>query len=221
MAGKWLRRMLALCMLFLPLTVQPAAATLKPEGEAAECLAALEEWEQRDAEICMNKYGGLLMSFSGEDAFAAVRMEDTVALVCFYLEDDAWQVAWINEYHPFGVDENGADLQPEYLRFSGDTLTWCATGETEKTEVTATYDGWEWYVTGLTRHALADGEWQLIEQRDDVIAMLAGFSLHQEGEPEPVVIEGNTLVSYPQDCMDAHYTVPEGIEIIGEGAFCG
>lgn len=221
MAGKWLRRMLAMCMLFLPLTVQPAAATLKPEGAAAECLAALEEWERGDAEICMNKYGGLLISFSGEDAFTAVRMGDTVALVCFYLEDDAWEVAWINDYHPFGVDENGADLQPEYLRFSGDKLTWCATGETEKTEVIAAYDGWRWYVTGLTRHALENGEWQLIEQRDEVIALLAGFSLHQEGEPEPVVIEGNTLVSYPQDRMDAHYTVPEGVEIIGEYAFCG
>lgn len=223
MAGKTMKMLLCLllCGLLLPCAVDAAAPLPAADGPVAQCLASLAEWEQVDAVICMNKERGLLISFSGEDAFAAVRMEDTVALVCFYLEDDAWQVAWINDYHPFGVDENGADLQPEYLRFNGGTLTWCATGETEKTEVTATYDGWEWFVTGLTRHVLAEGTWQLIEQRDEVIALLAGFSLHQEGEPEPVVIEGNTLVSYPQDRMDAHYTVPEGIEIIGEGAFCG
>lgn len=223
MAGKTMKMLLCLllCGLLLPCAVDAAAPLPAADGPVAQCLASLAEWEQVDAVICMNKERGLLISFSGEDAFAAVRMGDTVALVCFYLEDDAWQVAWINDYHPFGVDENGADLQPEYLRFNGDTLTWCATGETEKTEVTATYDGWRWFVTGLTRHVLAEGTWQLIEQRDEVIALLAGFSLHQEGEPEPVVIEGNTLVSYPQDRMDAHYTVPDGVEIIGKYAFCG
>lgn len=219
MAGKLMRWILIACLLVLPLTARPAAATLKLEGAAAECLAALEEWERVDAAICRNKYGDPLISFSGEDAFAAVRMDDTVALVRFYQEDNAWEVAWINEYHPFGVDANGADLQPEYLRFNGDTLTWCATGETEKTEVTATCDGWDWYVTGLICHTLVDGQWQIAEQREGVIAVLPVFSLHQEGEPEPVVIEGNKLVHYPESRIDAHYTVPDGVEIIGEYAF--
>ena len=221
MAGKLLRGMLITCLLLLPLTALAAAQLPSPDGAAAQCLAALAEWEREDAAVCTDETGHLLMSFSGEDAFAAVRMGDTVALVCFYQEDGAWEVAWINDYHPFGVDESGEDLQPDYLRFNGDTLIWFVTGADESTEVIATYDGWEWYVTGLTRHALADGQWHVVERRDEVIAVLEGCSLYQEGEPEPVVIEGNTLVSYPRDRMDAHYTVPDGVEIIGEYAFCG
>ena len=215
------RFMVLMLALLLPLTALAAIpAKLESGSPAAQCLDALTSWGYADASFCMDETGRRLIAFSGEEAFAAVRTEDTVALVCLYLEDDAWEVAWINDYHPFGVDEYGADLQPEYLRFNGGTLTWFVTGADETMEVTATYDNWEWFVTGLTRYALADGKWQLAEQRDEVIALLAGFSLHQEGEPEPVVIEGNTLVSYPESRMVAHYTVPDGVEIIGEYAFC-
>lgn len=221
MAGKLLRWMLITYLLVLPLTALAAAQLPPPDGAAAQCLQELTSWGYEDAALCTDETGHLLMSFSGEDAFAVVRTENTVALVCFYQGDGAWEVAWINDYHPFGVDESGEDLQPDYLRFNGDTLTWFVTGTDETTEVTATYDGWEWFVTGLTRHALVDGQWQVTEQRDEVIALLEGFSLHQEGESEPVVIEGNKLVYYPESRIDAHYTVPDGVEIIGKYAFCG
>lgn len=221
MAGKLLRWMLITCLLVLPLTALAAAQLPSPDGAAAQCLQALDEWGYEDATICMDETGRLLMSLSEGDAFAAVRMGDTVALCCFYQKDDAWEVAWVNDYHPFGVDASGSDLQPDYLRFNGDTLTWFVTGADETTEVTATYDGWEWYVTGLTRYALVDGQWHVVEQQDEVIAVLEGFSLHQEGESESVVIEGNKLVYYPESRLDAHYTVPDGVEIIGEYAFCG
>lgn len=207
--------------LLLPLTAFAAAQLPPADSPAAQCLEALVPWGYKNAALCTDETGRWLMSFSGEDAFAAVRTDDTVALCCFYQEDDVWEVAWVNDYHPFGVDANGVDLQPEYLRFSGDALTWFVADDTETVEVTATYDNWEWYVTGLTRYALVDGKWQLAEQQDEVIAVLEGFSLHQEGESESVVIEGNKLVYYPEDCMDVHYTVPNGVEIIGEYAFCG
>ncbi len=222
MAGKLLRWMLIICLLLLPWTALAAAQLPPSEGAAAQCLAALAEWEREDAAICTDETGRLLMSFSEGEAFAAVRMDDTVALVCFCLEDGAWEVAWINDYHPFGVDANGDDLQPDYLRFNGDTLMWFVTGADETTEVTATYDNWEWYVAGLTRHALVDGKWQAAgEVRDEVLSVLEGFSLYEENEPEPAYIEGNKLIAYPEMRMDAHYTVPDGVEIIGEYAFCG
>ena len=213
--------MMLILALLLPLTAFAAAQLPPADSPAAQCLEALVPWGYKNAALCTDETGHWLMSFSGEDAFAAVRTDDAVALCCFYQEDDAWEVAWVNDYHPFGVDANGVDLQPEYLRFNGDTLTWFVADDTETVEVTATYDNWEWYVTGLTRYALVDGKWQLAEQQDEVIAVLAGFSLHQEGELEPVVIEGNKLVYYPEECMDAHYTVPNGVEIIGEYAFSG
>lgn len=222
MVGKWLKRLLLCCMLLLLSCTALAVAPLpQTEGAAAQCLAALESWGWEDAALCLDETGRLLMSFSGGEAFAAVRTEDAVMLCRFYLEDDAWEAAFVNDNHPFGVDAAGADRQPEYLLFSGDTLTWMVADDTETVEVTATYDNWAWYVTGLTRHALVDGAWQLAEQRDEVIAVLAGFTMYQEHEPEPVIIEGNKLVSYPQDRIDAHYTVPDGVEIIGEYAFCG
>ena len=33
--------------------------------------------------------------------------------------------------------------------------------------------------------------------------------------------DGRTLIEYPTDKTDAHYTVPDGVEVIGEAAFCG
>lgn len=33
--------------------------------------------------------------------------------------------------------------------------------------------------------------------------------------------DGRTLIDYPADKTDEHYTVPEGVEVIGEAAFCG
>ena len=227
MAGKLLKWMLILCLLALPVTALAAVPTetippiLNPGSPAAQCLADLAGWGYEDAEFCRDETGALLMNFGDGEAFAAVRMDGKVTLCCFAKEDDAWEVIWINDHHPFGVDENGSDLQPEYLTLRNGTLSWFVTGEDETVEVAATYDNWEWYVTGLTRHALVDGEWQLAEQRDEVIAVLAGFSLYREGEPEPVVIEGNRLVNYPASRMDAYYAVPEGVEIIGEYAFCG
>ena len=211
-----------LLVMLLPWTAFAAAQLPSPDGPAAQCLEALVPWGYKNAALCTDETGHWLMSFSGEDAFAAVRTDDTVALCRFYQEDDAWEVAWVNDYHPFGVDANGADLQPEYLRFSGDALTWFVADDTETVEVTATYDGWEWYVTGLKRHALVDGKWQAAgEVRDVVLSVLEGFSLYQENEPEPAYIEGNKLIAYPEMCMDVHYTVPNGVEIIGEYAFCG
>lgn len=223
-----MKKLIALLMIcLLPLTALAAVKTdavppvLNPDSPAAQCLAALESWGWEDASLCLDETGHWLISFSGEEAFAAVRTEDAVMLCCFYKEDDVWEVVFANDYLPFGVDAAGADRQPAYLRFSGDTLTWMVADDTETVEITATYDNWLWYVTGLTKYALVDGAWQLAEQRDEVIAVLAGFTMHQENEPEPVVIEGNKLVSYPQDRIDAHYTVPDGVEIIGEYAFCG
>ena len=207
--------------LLLPLTAFAAAQLPPADSPAAQCLEALVPWGYKNAALCTDETGHWLMSFSGEDAFAAVRTDDAVTLCCFYQEDDAWEVAWVNDYHPFGVDANGAELQPEYLRFNGDTLTWFVADEDETVKVTATYDNWEWYVTGLTRQVLVDSKWQLAEQQEEVIAVLEGFGLHQEGESESVVIEGNKLVYYPEDCMNAHYTVPNGVEIIGEYAFSG
>ena len=221
-----MKRLIALLMiLLLPLPALAAVPAetippvLKPDSPAAQCLEALVSWGYEDTSLCLGETGELLITFSGERAFAAVRTEDSVALCCFCQDDGEWETAWVNDYHPFGVDAAGADRQPEYLRFNGDTLTWMVVDEAETVEITATYDNWEWYVTGLNRHALVDGKWQLAEQRDEVIAVLAGFTMHQEGEPEPVVIEGNKLVSYPAERMDTHYTVPEGVEIIGEYAF--
>lgn len=217
-----MRKLVALVLvLFLPWTARAVAQLPPSDGAAAQCLQELTSWGYEDATLCTDETGRWLISFSEEDAFAVVRTEDTVALCKFYLEDDVWEVAWVNDYHPFGVDENGEDLQPEYLRFNGDMLTWFVTGANETTEVTATYDDGEWYVTGLTRHALVDGQWQLAEQRDEIISVLEGFSLYQEDEPDSVVIESNKLIAYPEDRMDAHYTVPDGVEIIGEYAFCG
>ena len=207
--------------LLLPLTALAAAQLPPPDGAAAQCLEALVPWGYEDAMLCTDETGHWFITFSGEEAFAAVRMDDTVSLCCFYQEDDTWEVVWVNDYHPFGVDAEGTDLQPEYLRANEDRLTWLVAGEAETTEVAATYDGWEWYVTGLTRHVLVDGQWQLAEQRDEVIAVLAGFTMHQENESEAAYIEGNKLIAYPEMCMDAHYTVPDGVEIIGEYAFCG
>ena len=211
-----------LLVMLLPWTAFAAAQLPPADSPAAQCLEALGPWGYKNAALCTDETGHWLMSFSGEDAFAAVRTDDAVTLCCFYQEDDAWEVAWVNDYHPFGVDANGVDLQPEYLRFSGDALTWFVADDTETVEVTATYDGWEWYVTGLKRHALVDGKWQAAgEVRDEVLSVLEGFSLYQENEPEPAYIEGNKLIAYPEMCMDAHYTVPNGVEIIGEYAFSG
>lgn len=214
--------MLLLLALVLPITALAAVQMPSPAGAAAKCLEALAAWGYDDVSLCTDETGYGLISFSGEEAFAAVCAEDTVALCCFFQEDDAWEVAWVNDYHPFGVDGNGADRQPAYLRFNGDTLSWMIADEDETVEVTATYDGWEWYVTGLTRHALVDGQWQAAgEVRDEVLSVLEGFSLYEEKEPEPAYMEGNKLIAYPEMRMDAHYTVPDGVEIIGEGAFCG
>ena len=222
MAGKLVKWLLIESLLLLPWTALAAAQLPPADSPAAQCLEALGPWGYKNAALCTDETGHWLMSFSGEDAFAAVRTDDTVALCRFYQEDDAWEVAWVNDYHPFGVDANGVDLQPEYLRFSGDALTWFVADDTETVEVTATYDGWEWYVTGLKRHALVDGKWQAAgEVRDEVLSVLEGFSLYQENEPEPAYIEGNKLIAYPEMCMDAHYTVPNGVEIIGEYAFSG
>lgn len=221
-----MKRLIALLLILLfPLTALAAVPAetippvLKPDSPAAQCLADLAGWGYEDASLCLGETGELLIAFSGENAFAAVRTEDSVMLCCFCQDDGAWEAEWVNDRHPFGVDENGSDRHPEYLRFNGDTLTWMVVDDTETVEVTATYDNWEWYVTGLTRHALVDGEWQLTGQRAEIIAVLAGFSMYQEGEQEPVVIEGNRLVYYPASRMDAYYAVPEGVEIIGECAF--
>lgn len=221
-----MKKLLMILLAVMALTTSALAAenlpVTDPDSPAGQCLTALHEWNLSDAAFCVDADGRPLLSFAGEMAFAAVRTDGGVAL-CFFIYDhdiELWDLEWINDGHPFGLDETGADLQPDWLRVQEDRVSWFVSDGNAAWEYAAANQGYsEWLLDTRVEYTRAEGQWQEVARTEEPLAMLNVFSLHREEEPEPVVIEGNTFVHYPESRTDAHYTVPDGIEVIGEYAF--
>ena len=218
---KFLLTLLALLLLASPALAAERLPLTDPDSPAGQCLSALRDFAGDDAAaFCVDADGRPLLSFAGEIAYAAVQVDGGVALCCFDGYEGLWEVLWLNDSCPFGLDATGAALQPEWLRAQADRVSWFVSDGDAAWEYSASAQPYsEWLVDTRVAYALTDGQWQEVARTEEPLALIHVFSLHREGEQEPVVIEGNTLVHYPESRTDAHYVVPEGVEIIGEYAF--
>lgn len=188
---------------------------------AAECLAALpEDWlESADWTVVTDQHGRPMLTYSAEEAFALVTDGALMRLVCFYYDRGEWDWYGCADEPLFGVEEG---LVPLNMFLTEDTLTFFMGWGEKAVEIKAVYDvnSWaEWFVTESTILVPDQGGYSPESTTVyETPQLLYSFALVQ-GEQEPVVIEGNTLVCYPESRTDAHYVVPEGVEIIGEYAF--
>ena len=190
---------------------------------AAKCLAALpEDWlESADWTVVTDQHGRPMLTYSAEEAFALVTDGALMRLVCFYYDRGEWDWYGCADEPLFGVEEG---LVPLNMFLTEDTLTFFMGWGEKAVEIKAVYDvnDWdEWFVTESTILVPDQGGYSPESTTVyETPQLLYSFALVQ-GEQEPVVIEGNTLVYYPESRTDAHYVVPEGVEIIGEDAFSG
>ena len=190
---------------------------------AAECLAALpEDWlESADWTVVTDQHGRPMLTYSAEEAFALITDGALVHLACFERYQGEWDWYGCADEPLFGVEEG---LVPLNMFLTGDTLTFFMGWGEKAVEIKAVYDvnDWdEWFVTESTILVPDQGGYSPKSTTVyETPQLLYSFALVQ-GEQEPVVIEGNILVCYPESRTDAHYVVPEGVEIIGEDAFSG
>lgn len=188
---------------------------------AEECLAALpEDWlEFADWTVVTDQHGRPMLTYSAEEAFALVTDGALMDLVCFYYDRGEWDWYGCADEPLFGVEEG---LVPLNMFLTGDTLTFFMGWGEKAVEIKAVYDvnDWDdWFVTESTILVPDQGGYSPESTTVyETPQLLYSFAL-VHGEQEPVVIEGNTLVHYPESRTDAHYVVPEGVEIIGEYAF--
>lgn len=173
-----------------------------------------------DLTLCTDAHGRPLFTYSSDFAFALMTVGKNTYLHCF---DRLWGErgwTWCTGAPLFGVEE----LIPESIWLVDEKLSiFLRWGEKAVLiEAEFNYNGWgNWYVTAVEALVPLGDSWTL-ESRTvyDTPILLYLFSL-TETEQEPVVIEGSTLVRYPDSRTDAHYTVPDGVEVIGENAFEG
>lgn len=188
---------------------------------AEECLAALpEDWlESADWTVVTDEHGRPMLTYSAEEAFALVTDGARMRLACFYYDRGEWDWYGCADEPLFGVEEG---LVPLNMFLTGDTLTFFMGWGDKAVEIKAVYDvnGWaDWFVTESTIFVPDQGGYSPESTAVyETPQLLYSFAL-VHGEQEPVVIEGNALVCYPESRTDAHYVVPEGVEIIGEDAF--
>lgn len=174
----------------------------------------LEGWR-----VCTDEYGKPLLTYSAEDVLAFITDGDRTALLFAEWWDGRLDWYARSDTPLFGVEEGltpiAIGLADKVLRCS---LRW--DGRIVWLTVENNVNGWGgWYVTEYS-FGEPDGDgWHMTARYvPDTPPLVEGFTLVQ-GEQAPVVIEGDVLVEYPASRTDAHYTVPEGVEIIGEYAF--
>ncbi len=220
---------LLICLLAL-LCLTPAALADWGNMETADdiraaCMEAMgEEWM-----ICTDETGKPLFTFSGDEAIAFMTDGPRTRLCFFQKEYGRWYDAWSTDEPLFGM----SGLTPASLGLTeedGVMLLHCLLeGENYAYAVTAQKDYYpgngNWYVTKQTRLVPADGwgtadSWVYLTKYHDTPPLLDYFTLLDTVQ-EPVLIEGNTLLLYPESRTDAHYVVPDGIEIISPDAFSG
>jgi len=218
---------LFICLLMCLCMALPALADRNAPETAgdirAACTAAMDEgWV-----ICTGDDGQPLFAFSGGEAIAFMTDGARMSLCFFSKTYDVWHEAWRTAEPLFGTEglipadlylseEDGAVLLELLLHWGENDLS-----------VTARQDFYpgsgNWYVTGHTVLMPTDN-WFSPDERlylttwHDTPPLLDHFTLSAAAQ-EPVLIEGNTLLRYPESRTDAHYTVPDGVEIIGDGAF--
>lgn len=175
--------------------------------------------------LCTDAYGRPLFTYSSDFAFALMTVDEHTYLHCFARLWGELGWTWCTGAPLFGVEE----LIPESIWLVDDKLSLLLRRGENAVLIEAEYNcnGWgDWYVTKHTTLVPAEGGWGTegsvvyLTTYLDTPILLHLFSLAKE-EQEPVVIEGNTLVCYPESRTDAHYTVPDGVEVIGESAFQG
>lgn len=181
---------------------------------AEECLSELHP-DYEGFVLCTDAAGRPMITYSKEDAFALISDGACTYLAAFFNSEYGW--GW-----DFCADMDG--LTPINLYLVDDTLTLFMGGGDRAVSITAVadYNGWgSWYVTSVeTLTPQGDGwspESRTVYETPPLLPM---FSL-EEAEQEPVVIQGSTLVRYPESRTDAHYTVPDGVEVIAPNAFEG
>ena len=215
--------LLILLVCLLPLMALATTGTSADEVLSA-CLEALgEEWM-----ICEDENGQPLFANGGSCAVAFVTDGARMSLVWFDREDGDWYDSWRTDEPLFGVE----GLVPTWLDLYEEVGSLCLDcrllwGENQLwvTAQQGYYSGEEWYVTEYTVLTPVDGglsadDWVYLTKWPDNPPLLEYFSPVAQAQ-EPVVMEGSTLVCYPESRTDAYYAVPEGIEIIGENAFSG
>lgn len=227
-------RKLLICLLAMLCLACPAACA-SPYGIetgddiAAACIESLNgEWS-----ICTDAAGKPLFTFSGDEAIAFVTDGARTRLCFFQKAYGVWHDSWWTDEPLFGVD----GLVPVFLSLyeeDGALSLFCSLQWEEKLLwVTAQrdyYPGWgAWYVLEHTVLVpdgestdgwVMEGRWVHTNAPTHTPPLLDFFSLVEE-EQEPVVIQGSTLLCYPESRTDAHYTVPDGVEVIAENAFSG
>ena len=220
---------LFICLLMCLCMALPALADRNAPETAgdirAACTAAMDEgWV-----ICTGDNGQPLFTFSGGEAIAFMTDGARMSLCFFSKTYDVWHEAWRTAEPLFGTEglipadlylseEDGAVLLELLLHWGENDLS-----------VTARQDFYpgsgNWYVTGHTVLMPPDN-WFSPDERlylttwHDTPPLLDHFTLSTAAQ-EPVLIEGNTLLRYPESRTDAHYTVPDGVEIIAPNAFEG
>lgn len=183
---------------------------------AAECLLPDD---YTGLTLCTDAYGRPLFTYSSDFALAMMTVGKHTYLHCF---DRLWGElgwTWCTGAPLFGVEE----LIPESIWLVDGKLSLLLRWGEKAVLIEAEFDynGWgNWYVTAVETLAPQGDGWTLSRTVYDTPVLLYLFSL-AETEQEAVVIEGNILVRYPESRTDAHYTVPDGIEVIGESAFQG
>ena len=175
--------------------------------------------------LCTDAHGRPLFTYSSDFAFALMTVGKHTYLHCF---DRLWGElgwTWCTGAPLFGVEE----LIPESIGLVDEKLSLLLRWGEKAVLIEAEFDynGWgDWYVTKQTTLVPAEGGWSTEDSMVylttylDTPVLLHLFSLVEE-EQEPVVIQGNTLLCYPESRTDAHYTVPDGVEVIAENAFSG
>lgn len=221
-----MKKLLVILLVFL-LPMAALAHTGAPEEEViSSCLATLgEEWM-----VCEGADGQPLFANGGSCAVAFVTDGARMSLAWFERIDGDWYI-WQRTDEPlFGVDgliPTRLDLYEEDgALFLDCRLLW----DEKQLWVTAQKDFYDrgnnmWFVTEYTVLTPVDGwltadDWIYLTKWLDHPALLECFSPVAQAQ-EPVVIEGSTLVRYPESRTDAYYAVPEGVEVIGENAFSG
>lgn len=184
----------------------------------AQQLELPEDWSA--STICTDEHGRPMLTYSSDFAFALMTDGDDTYLHCF---DQLWgELGWVwcTGGPLFGVEE----LVPHNIWLVDEKLMFLLGWGEKRVLLEAAYDvnGWgEWYVTAMELLAPSGDGWSA-ESRTvcDPPIPLYSYSLVGTTQ-EPVLIEGSTLVRYPESRTDAHYTVPDGVEIIAPNAFEG
>jgi len=185
----------------------------------AQQLELPDDWD--GSVLCTNGHGRPMLTYSSDFAFALLSDGGEVYLHCFTRIGD--ELGWTGCMGGplFGVDEG---LIPHNIWLVDENLTLLLGWGEKRVLLEASYDvnGWgEWFVTAMEL-LVPDGSGWSAESRTayDTPIPLYSYSLTEMEQPA-VLIEGNTLMSYPESRTDAHYTVPDGVEIIAPNAFEG